>query len=109
MPARKSTMLGLRAALFRKSPALVPTVQAFILLIAGHWWGILHTEHLIYRLTSQQIIIGKPALSIKWAAIFVLAPVDTCSRVFIEYGCQKNLPPYPRFICPQRVLGEARQ
>lgn len=96
--------LALFGRCFSEPPALMPTVQAFILLVTGHRWGILHTEYLIYRFTSQQVIIGKPAFSIKWAAIFVLAPVDTCSRVFIEYGCQKNLLPYARFACPQRLL-----
>lgn len=57
------------------TPASILAVHTAVLLFPGHRWRTLHTENLVHRLASRGIVAGKPAFTIQWAGIFMLAPI----------------------------------
>lgn len=57
------------------APAATFTMHTAILLFPGYRRRALHTKNLIHWLAERSIVARKPAFTIQWTGIFMLAPI----------------------------------
>jgi hypothetical protein len=64
-----------RLFLLGKAPAARFAMETLILFLRRYWRGAFKTKNLVHRFSCREIVAGEPAFPVKWASIFVLAPV----------------------------------
>ena len=70
-----SSLFRFRFFLSRQAPAPMLAMQTLILLFPGDGRRVLHTEDLVHRLAGSGVVTREPAFAVKWAGIFMFAPI----------------------------------
>ncbi len=68
----------------RQAPTTAFAVQTLVLLFPGNGWRPLHAKDLVHRLSSRDIVAGKPPFTVHRAGIFVFAPIRIFRWVYID-------------------------
>lgn len=82
-PRRLGRLFGRSFFLGCYAPAAALAMHTPVLLFPGDRRSSLHTENLVHWLTSRGIVAGKPAFTVQWTGVFMLAPIRIFRWVYI--------------------------